>query len=79
MADGAGAWQPAREAAAGAYELQDAVLSSYVKGECTSPSDLPLLHAAAPDDRDGFRALSTPRRCAADCLRFSESVQRTGD
>lgn len=26
----------------GAYELQDAVLSSYVKGECTLSSDLPL-------------------------------------
>lgn len=43
------AWQMAQGLAAlrgkmqsGAYELQDAVLSSYVKGECNISSDLPL-------------------------------------
>ncbi len=43
------AWQMAQGLAAlrekpqtGAYELQDAVLSSYVKGECNMTSDMPL-------------------------------------
>ncbi len=43
----------------GAYELQDAVLSSYVKGECTLSSDLPLRTLRRLMTGTGSGALST--------------------
>ncbi|MDE5698420.1 MAG: hypothetical protein K2I96_13590 [Lachnospiraceae bacterium] len=79
------AWQMAQGLAAlrgkpqtGAYELQDAVLSSYVKGECNITSDMPLRTLRRLMTGTGSGALCTLADVPPIVLDFQEQCKKFG-